>query len=277
MNPTHFDRLTRYLATGRRSRRQTLISGGTALAGLLAGHTATAAPGATPPATPVPIDTAGTRPEFLFTQPFDAGTWAPKAGEAGTYTLTLTGAEAHTTYFSDRPARVVGLTPTQTFLDGLGFSPTNPPNAALVAQTAAGQDILVIELLHPVYDAKAATLTYDAHVLANYGKRGLAFLAQQQADDKFEATFGEGSLFIDDCADSTDADGCWVPNSYESDGRKLVGYITSGNCWSWGQGTCLPCGSYSSLCNATYTGDCYQDNCYDDISICGSPGCTHGE
>jgi hypothetical protein len=31
------------------------------------------------------------------------GTWAPKAGADGVYTLTLSGAAAQTIYFSDRP------------------------------------------------------------------------------------------------------------------------------------------------------------------------------
>lgn len=92
----------------------------------------------------------------------------PKAGENGVYTLTLTDTPDQTVYFSDRPARVVGVAPLQQFLDGLGFSPQNQPNAALVAQTAIGEDVLVIELLNPRNDEAAHTLTYDARVLENY-------------------------------------------------------------------------------------------------------------
>lgn len=146
-------------------------------------------------------DDAKSDPEFLFVQPFDSGTWAPKTGEDGVYTLTLTGAAANTVYFSDRPERIVGLSPTQDFLDGLGFTPANPPNAAVVTEGDGGQqDVLVIELFNPVYDAEASTLTYDAKVLADYGEPSLAHLARQQTDYELPETFGAGSLFIDDCA-----------------------------------------------------------------------------
>ena len=44
------------------------------------------------------------------------------------FVLTLTGAAAHTTYFSGGPERITGLAPTQPFLDGLGFAAENPSN-----------------------------------------------------------------------------------------------------------------------------------------------------
>jgi len=241
MNPTHFDRIARRFAEHRLSRRQALASGvGLAVGQLVSTRTNTFAQEATPAASPAPIpndphpsaDTAGTHSEFLFTQSFDAGTWIPKSEANGAYTLALTGAAASTTYFSDRPERVVGLAPTQRFLDGLGFTPENPPNAALVTQTEGGeQDILVIELFAPSYDAGAGTLTYEAKVLADYGERGLAYLARQQADYELAASFGEGSLFIDDCPDSL-LDGCYfaVNNDWTSTWN-FLGYISSGNCW----------------------------------------------
>ena len=280
MDPTRFDRLTKLFAT-RWTRRQALTTGGVGLAatslvstGLVAATAQVATPVATPafPADPHPsADTARTHPEYLFVQPFDAGTWAPKPGAEGVYTLTLTGAAAHTTYFSDRPERDTGLAPTQPFLDGLGFTPKNPPNAALVVQTQSGtEDILVVELFNPVYDAKAAILTYEAKVLRDYSGRGLADLAQKQADYKLDASFGEGSLFIDDCPNGTE--NCWN----FCDG---LGPITYGNCWDYNTWTCNPCGSYSSACVATYPSICNDShaNCVDDIALCGSPGCCGGE
>jgi hypothetical protein len=278
MDPTRFDRLSKVFAT-RRTRRQAFAVGG---AGLVAG-VAALQHGTAQDATPLPVpagtptdphpsaDGAGTDPEYLFVQPFDAGTWAPKAGVDGVYTLTLTGAAAQTTYFSDRPERIVGLSPTQTFLDGLGFTPETPPNAALVAQTDAGQDILVIELLDPVYDAGAGTLSYDATVLADYGGRGLASLAQQQTDYELPEAFGEGSLFIDDCPDSPD-DNCWV----NAEHPYTPGKVTSGNCWNssyTGDAGCSPCNSWSYYCNLYYPDDC-KGNCVDDIYRCGWAGCT---
>ena len=140
--------------------------------------------------------------------------------------------------------------------------------------TAATQDILVIELLDPVYDAQAATLAYDAKIVRDYGGRGLANLAQQQTDYELAASFGEGSLFIDDCPDSTD--GCYVspPNSGSI---SWVGDITSGNCWQANGGIgCQPCGSYSTQCNQTFPDAC-QGNCVDEIELCGDPGCEGGD
>ena len=142
MDPTRFDRLSKRFAT-RRTRRQALVTGvGLAATGLVARTHRSAAQDATPVATPAfpadphpSADHAATHPEYLFVQPFDGGTWAPKPGAEGVYLLTLTGVAANTTYFSDRPERDAGLAPTQQFLDGIGFAPENPPNAALVAQS----------------------------------------------------------------------------------------------------------------------------------------------
>ena len=141
MDATRFDRLT--TSSPPVARRQALatarpVSPPALLAtGLGTAHAQDATPGATPavdPNNPHPsADTAGAHPEFLFVQPFDSGAWSPTSGADATYTLTLTGAAAQTVYFSDRPERIVGLAPTQRFLDGLGFTPNNPPNAALVA------------------------------------------------------------------------------------------------------------------------------------------------
>lgn len=278
MNPTRFDRLTRQFARPRMSRRAALV------AGLAATGSPTAtAPDAKPASTPVDrhpdVDTAQPHPEYLFVQPFDAGAWAPKAGEDGVYTLTLTGVGGHTTYFSDRPERVVGLAPIQPFLDGLGFSPENPPNAAIVAQTGTGEtDVLVVELFDPVYDADADTLTCEAKVLADYGGRGLAHLARQQADGNLPASFGGGSLFIDDCADSIES--CWLyyfnPDGSSCTERRDVGNIISGNCWSPDTLVCRPCASYATQCYSSFPSDCTDEAagwCYDDIALCGTPGC----
>lgn len=193
-------------------------------------------------------------------QPSDRGTWAPKPGADGTYTLTLTGAAAQTVYFSDRPERIVGLAPTQRFLDGLGFTPVNPPNAALVAtqEGSEEQDILVIELLNPGYDADAGTLVYEARVLADYAEPGLGHLARQQTDYELPESFGTGSLFIDDCADSTDA--CWRfyynADDTPCDKYALAGYMTIGNCWNSNALRCEPCRGYTNLCYSTFSSVC---------------------
>lgn len=185
--------------------------------------------------------------------PYGTTSFAELLLKVQAYTLTDTPDQAF--YFSDRPGRVVGVAPMQQFLDGLGFSPQNPSNAALVAQTAIGEDVLVIELLNPRNNEAAHTLTYDARVLEYYEGEGLAFLAKQQNDDTMEATFTDASLFIDDCPDLTM---CYIP-AYNSCACLPVGNIPGepyGQCWSWSKVSCQPCRNYgdlAALCNKTYS------------------------
>jgi hypothetical protein len=242
MDTNRFDTISKIFAS-RRTRRSAVASGvglaAAAIGGRALAQDATPAPVSEDPHPSADITTAKT--EFLFVQPFDAGTWTPKAGEDGTYTLTLTGAAANTVYFSDRPERIFGVTPNQQFLDGLGFTPANPPNAAVVAQREGGddQEVLVIELLNPQYDADTQTLTYDAKVLADYGEHGLAHAALQQQDYELGETFGAGSLFIDDC-DPVDIE-CFT----KSDGT-VVGLYTQEMCWVGDQ--CVGCQSPDDMC-----------------------------
>jgi hypothetical protein len=227
-------------------------------------------------------DSARTLPEYLFVQPFEGGTWTPKAGADGAFTLTLTGAAEQTTYFSDRPERDVGLAPTQAFLDGLGFSPDNPPNAAIVAQTEGGeQDVLVVELLAPVYDTDGGTLTYEAKVLADYGGRGLAGLARQQTDYELPESFGAGSLFIDDCPDIIESCFLYVQNSDGTCAYNYVGNQSIGQCWNYDAAQCFPCAtSYTLSCQNNFPSICTGDpggGCYDDMDLCNEPACCAGQ
>lgn len=156
MDSHGFDQLSNRLS-GRFSRRTALRGGSAGFAavalGALAGSAAAQeATPATQEATPVAGAATSTKTIYLFAQPFDSGTWSPNPGEPGTYLLTLKGDVGQTVYFSDRPERIFGLAPTQQFLDGLGFSPTNPPNAAIIAEAHGDEDQLIIELHDPVYD-----------------------------------------------------------------------------------------------------------------------------
>jgi hypothetical protein len=253
---TRFDRLGKLFAERRLSRRTALSATSRTAMGIGPATAQEATPVATPasyPDDPHPsADTAQASPEFLFVQPFDSGTWAPLDAAAGTYTLTLSGAAAQTVYFSDRPERIVGLAPTQLFLDGLGFTPENPPNAALVADTGTGEtEILVIELFDPVYDADAGTLTYDARVLADYAEPGLASLARQQTDYDYPATFGDGSLFIDSCPDGT----VTCMNHFTG---QVVGSFGIGYCWtsSWCCQVCCTDCDYELQCTQQFGDAC---------------------
>jgi hypothetical protein len=278
MDTTRFDAISRLFAN-RRTRRAALKGGSASLAAAaLIPFAARAQDGTPQTATPAVdpndphsrADAAKPDPEFLFVQPFNSGTWAAKEGEEGTYTLTLTGAAANTVYFSDRPERIVGLSPTQQFLDGLGFTPANPPNAALVTGSNDEQDILVIELLNPAWDGNG-TLTYDARVLADYGEYGLAHLARQQTDYEMAESFSEGSLFIDDCSNG---DGmCY---QIVDGNQQNIGSVSIGECYDWRKATCEPCTSdgtsqyYGKLCAQAYPDSCTDSDgewdCYVEIT-----------
>jgi hypothetical protein len=204
MNPNRFDALARMLAA-RLPRRRALLHG---VAALTAGASfVTVERRADAQATPSAAEDEAVGSD-LFVQAFRAGTLTPDPDASGVYTLSLEGSMGQTVYFSDRPARRVGLVSTTILLEELGFTPADPPNAALVAQTAEGEDILVVELMNPRFDEAAGTLAYDVRLLADYAGGGLADLAARQDDDQFASAFTTAHLFIDGCGKGQ----CWDGN-----------------------------------------------------------------
>jgi hypothetical protein len=267
MGASRFDRLTRHL--GRHTTRRTAM--GTALAGLALGgldhlaaaQDATSAPGATPAA-------EGEKPVFMFVQTFAAGRGEvnPAAGTPtadGTpvpaggarFLLTLEDHTGQTVYFSDRPDRIVGATPTGDFLDNLGFSVSNPPNAALVAEFQAGQGVVVLELIEPTYDPDTGTLTYGAEVLAGYGGDNLTPVLAEQVNERLPADFGPTALFIDDCPQVVSC--CCF-----GDGPTRCGPIPGGpypKCWDIYLQDCVDCLNASEyndgICHDAYGSSCF--------------------
>lgn len=237
------------------SRRSALGAAGVAVAEMIAPRQTYARQATPQPGTGVHIYT-------MFVQTAHSGTFVPKASEPGVFEITLEGTTAQTVYFSDRPERIVGTVPTSLFLENLGFSPENPPNAAIVAETEAGEDILVVELLNPRWDEAALTLTYDVVLLNDYQGDGLGHLAERQADSELANTFGHASLFIDDCPDIVSCLGEYlvIPNIPQSADYRRVGPMPGGSvgrCWSWRELSCLPCDGRSledinAICNDTY-------------------------
>lgn len=280
MIPNRFDQFTAVL--GRRQTRRQALAGvaSVALLGWLSSGRVLATQDTTPVATPG----GGSSPAFLFVQMADSGSWTPKPGEDGVYLLTLRGTGEQTLYFSDRPERIVGTMPTDRFLDTLGFTPVNPPNAAVVVTTPEGErDVLVIELMNPVYtrsfgEDSEETLIYEAIVLSGYQGVGLAEWTPEVDDDALPQEFENISLFIDDCPD---AEGCYVdkrdPGSDGPFHSVYVGPIPGGpygRCFNWYSSRCEHCPDQAvgyfdtvALCNAAYPGEeqcfgmCYTDTC----------------
>ncbi len=276
MDPARFDSISRLLARHSNRRRALAAALGTAPLLLpLHGSAQDATPEMAQPASDLTSDF----PVFLFVQTFTGGTWTP--AQDGQFELTLTGVAAGTIAFSDRPDRIVTLIETQQFLQGLGFTPANPPNAAIVAMREGSgmtdQEVLVLELFSPQYDAASGTLTYTARVLQDYGAPGLAGLAANQTDFEQLQQFAGGSLLIDDCSDGEAV--CYQDLNNE---RVIVGNIGDvGCCYDWGVSHCAACNDdasseyYGKLCADNYPDTCsYYSNgvdgwdCYADGVTC---------
>lgn len=164
-----------------------------------------------------------------------------------------------TLYFSDRPERIVGMVPTEKLIgtggddSGIGFTPENPPNAALVLPN---DKILVVELIDPSYDPATGQIRYQLRVLDDVAQVDLQLETASLTAGDAVGEFTAASLFIDDCDDGQVI-------CYAFDGSTVVGTIPgSGNmryCWQGLAACCAPCqapgnGDWSGTCNHTFSG-----------------------
>ena len=144
----------------RRANRRTALGGGLASALALTGVGLAHAQDATPEAAD-----DSTNPMYLFVQLAEGGTWTQSEDDPEIYELTLSGISSQTVYFSDRPERIVGTTDTAQFLENLGFTPINPPNAAAVVRTPEGErDVLVVRGSTPSTPARLARMPRPHYV-----------------------------------------------------------------------------------------------------------------
>jgi hypothetical protein len=124
---------------------------------------------------------------------------------------------------------------TPQFLDSLGFTPVNPPIAALVVRTLEGErDVLVSELFNQVYTedfsiAGGVQISHEAGVLEAYQGDGLEEWAVTQEDAELPQQLSEVSLFIDDRPDLT---GCYEWGIGGARVGDLPGGRTYGQCWN---------------------------------------------
>lgn len=151
------------------------------------------------------VSDADPEPSFLLVQHAASGT-IEKENDASTsaiYKLTLNGVSTNVLYFSDRPERIVSQMTTQLYVDdwneGQDSFVADPPNAALVMNEAGGENIIVVELLNPVYDSETQTLVYDVVSLNPPDGQGvLSFVSTTESDDAdIPSTFEQATLFID--------------------------------------------------------------------------------
>jgi hypothetical protein len=264
MNANRFDTVARVFANRRMTRRLALSQAGAAAVGV--GATAIGFENArAQSATPVTdTDTAAPK-EFLFVQSFESGTLEPlSAASAATpaaggaeYTLTLSQGLGQTIFFSDRPERVVGTVPTPRFLDALGFTPENPPNAALVASTGnENEEILVVELFNPSYDEALKTVTYGVRILDDFDRVDMTFTQDVSTEPKAATSYGVSNLFVDDC------DSGYIRCFNDMLQTKTLGDIAVDRCWVWSELCCFPCSTgndfdkMAAICESVYGDQC---------------------
>jgi hypothetical protein len=185
----HDSRFPQWIA--RSSRRNALRAGAGGLAAALAA--ADRGRAARQEATPA----AGEPVAYLFIQSFASGTFTPKEEASDSDELTLVGGTGHTIYFADRPNRDVGAVPTADVLATIGFDPTDPPNAGLVAETDDGEWIVILELMNPKLSEETGTLTYEVRRVTDYAGEGLQSLVAEASAEAVPGRFGPASLFID--------------------------------------------------------------------------------
>ena len=278
MNPSRFDTIARIFAERRLSRRSALATGGAGIAAAALGSAASAqdATPSAPAASPVAeTDHAS----FLFVQTFGAG--AIEAAENGHLTLTADHLTGQTIFFSDRPERIVGTVPTEDFLGldhapsasatpasgeatpegGIGFTPANPPNAALVFDSAVGSeepgDVVVVELINPTYDRATGLATYEITVLADETAVDLSYVSEPVTEAAAIRQFDGASLFIDNCSD-----GDIVCVNVTTGGRTTIVSADqpTGYCWDSSNLCCSPCEGM----------DYWWQQCYLQDPTCGS-------
>lgn len=193
------------------------------------------------------------------TTPAAAGTPAAVPGGNAQYLLTLSGHPGETVFFSDRPERIFGEAPTETFLANLGFGSGNPPNAAISTETADGpDDVLVVELVSPEYDQTSGTLIYGVNIQSTYAGEGLAHLTRQQMNEQLAETLGQTSLFIDDCPDTLVY--CATPAQVLA--CAAGGVVQNvGACWEWASLSCVMCQPDRPYCADNYPDWCSDNGC----------------
>lgn len=190
----------------------------------------------------------------LFVQIARSGSMVPIGADR--YSITLEDVAPVTIHFTDRPNREVGATLNAAFLRGLGFPEGNPPNAALVASTAEGTEIVVVELFDPQYDEPARRLRYTAALLTNEDDSTPAVFGSSRVP----ASFDHASLLIDDCSSA-------LVQCFDANGNLLSGEdpVEMALCWRADKTNCALCGNaqppelYGDF-TCDYTADWCRDN-----------------
>lgn len=140
---------------------------------------------------------------ILFAVTADEAMITPLGGK--NYQLTLENVDERTTWFTDRPVRHAGATPTARLIAGWNIGrdsfAQDPPNAALVVhEPDGGADTIVVELSNPIYDQVNDQLSFTGKELAAEAELNTAHRADVDPLPKVPTTYSAVSLFIDDAS-----------------------------------------------------------------------------
>jgi hypothetical protein len=149
-------------------------------------------------AKPVPATPEAGPTGFLFLQGFQSAQIEPLQ-DRGHLVVTLVQHAGLTVYFSERPARIVGVVDTAAFVEGFRAETRNDPaNAALVAQIDQSTFVThVVELLDMAYDPGAATATYTLRLLDLTEVDRASILTDPEQSLTEPRSYGATQLFID--------------------------------------------------------------------------------
>jgi hypothetical protein len=199
--------ITSFDLIARPSSRRSVIGAAGALVGLIAASSA-AAQDATPepvasPAGPksIPLASPAAAPgeplDYLFIQTAAQGAWQPVRGQPGAFWLTLIEPSPQTIVIQDEPKNAAGTIGTALFYDSIYIDQASPLQGVVSAQTATGEDVMVVSLLRATYDPTAGALTYMATRLDDYTDvHGITPLQVQTANFTLPASFGATTLFV---------------------------------------------------------------------------------
>lgn len=134
---------------------------------------------------------------YLFIQTSTQGTWTAVRGQPAAFVLTLSNPARQTIVIRDEPQNAAGTISTALFFDSIRLDTQNPLRAVISAQTATGEDVLIVNLLRATYDPTIGELTYTATRLSDYtDQHGLTPLKQEQANFTLPPSFGATTVFI---------------------------------------------------------------------------------
>lgn len=151
------------------------------------------APEAVLPPTPIPLEPL----PLLFIQTAAQGSWSAMRGQPGAFRLDLMNPSPQTIVIRDQPTNTAGTISTALFLDSIGVNEQQPLHAVISAQSATGEDVLIVALSKVTYVPTIARLSYVATKLDDYSNdHGLTSLASQQANFTLPPSFGATTVFI---------------------------------------------------------------------------------